>query len=69
LIPDGIRYGKGVVGTAETLDAIRGIVAYNDGKLQLVPLTFDAWKILVRWIRVIERAPDFWESRDQGDHD
>ena len=42
LIPDGIRYENGVVGTAETLDAIRGIVAYDDGKLQMaVPAGFE----------------------------
>ena len=42
LIPDGIRYENGVVGTAETLDAIRGIVAYDDTKLQMaVPAGFE----------------------------
>ena len=36
LIPDGIHYENGVVGTAERLDAIRGILAYEEEKLQLV---------------------------------
>ena len=62
LIPDGIRYENGVVGTAERLDAIRGILAYEEEKLQLAPLTFDTWKILVRWVRVIERAPANWNT-------
>ena len=42
LIPDGIRYENGVVGTVETLDAIRGIVAYDDATLQMaVPAGFE----------------------------
>ena len=44
--------------TVETLTAIRGILAYEEEKLQLAPLTFDAWKILVRWMRAVERFPD-----------
>ena len=42
LIPDGIHYENGVVGTAERLDAIRGILAYEEEKFQLaLPTGFE----------------------------
>ncbi len=43
LIPDGIHYENGVVGTAERLDAIRGILAYEEEKLQLAVPAGPLW--------------------------
>jgi hypothetical protein len=57
LIPDGIRYENGVVGTAERLDAIRGILAYEEEKLQLVRRSDSSWNRLARWHRIISSLP------------
>ncbi len=42
LIPDGIRYENGTVGTAETLAAIRGILDFEDSKTRVaLPAGFE----------------------------
>jgi hypothetical protein len=49
---------NGLVGTAETLDAIGGIVSYDDGKLQLVHHSDSSWNCLAHWHRIISSLPE-----------